>query len=137
MMNINLNKMWNEMNPFERVAVNFLWCEKHNSILRKLDALKAMAARGDGATFTLNELGLSKCAAALTRLRLETKDLCPVKVVGEETFNITGMFYDYKTFTFVEGEKEVSRLIYQLAWTAQEVNEFVEYVADKMRVVMP
>lgn len=137
MMNINLNKMWNEMNPFERVAVNFLWCEKHNSILRKLDALKAMAARGDGATFTLNELGLSKCAAALTRLRLETREQCPVKVVGKEKYKITGLFYDYKTFTYVEGEKEVSRLIYQLAWTAQEVNDFVEYVADKMRVVMP
>lgn len=137
MMNINLNKMWNEMTPFERVAVNFLWCEKHNSILRKLDALKAMAARGDGATFTLNELGVSKCAAALTRLRLDTKDLCPVKVVGEEKFNATMTFYDYRTNTYVEGEKEVSRLIYQLAWTAQEVNEFVEYVADKMRVVMP
>lgn len=137
MMNINLNKMWNEMNPFERVAVNFLWCEKHNSILRKLDALKAMAARGDGATFTLNELGVSKCAAALTRLRLDTKGLCPVKVVGEEKYNITGLFYDDQTDAFVEKEKEVSRLIYQLAWTAQEVNEFVEYVADKMRVVMP
>lgn len=136
-MNLNMNKMWNEMNKYERVAIHFLWCEKHNSILRKLDVLKAMAARGDGATFTLNELGLSKCAAALTRLRLETKNLCPIKVVGKETFNVTGMFYNYKTFTFVEGEKEVSRLIYQLAWTAQDVNEFVEYVADKMRVVMP
>lgn len=136
-MNLNMNKMWSEMNKYERVAIHFLWCEKHNSILRKLDVLKAMAARGDGATFTLNELGLSKCAAALTRLRLETKDLCPIKVVGKETFNVTGMFYNYKTFTFVEGEKEVSRLIYQLAWTAQDVNEFVEYVADKMRVVMP
>lgn len=137
MININLNKMWNEMNSFERVAVNFLWCEKHNPLLRKLDVLKAMAARGDGATFTLNELGVSNCAAALTRLRLDTSKHCPVKVVGKETFNITGMFYDYNTFTFVEREKECSRLIYQLAWTAQEVNEFVEYVADKMRVVMP
>ena len=137
MMNINLNKMWNEMNPFERVAVNFLWCEKHNSLLRKLDALKAMAARGDGATFTLNQLGISNCAAALTRLRLETKDYCPVKVVGKETFNITGMCYDHETFTFVEREMEVSRLIYQLAWTSQEVNDFIEYIADKMRVVMP
>jgi len=136
-MNINLNKMWNEMTPFERVAVNFLWCEKHNSILRKLDALKAMAARGDGATFTLNELGISKCAAALTRLRVDTQKMCPVKVVGEEKYNITGKFYDYQVNDFVEREMEVTRLIYQLAWTAQEVNEFVEYIADKLRVVMP
>lgn len=137
MMNINLNKMWNEMTPFERVAVNFMWCEKHNSLLRKLDILKAMAARGDGATFTLNELGVSKYAAALTRLRRDTKDLCPVKVVGKEKFTITATCYDYQTNDFVEREREVTRLIYQLAWTAQEVNEFVEYVADKMRVVMP
>lgn len=136
-MNLNMNKMWNEMNKYERVAINFLWCEKHKSILRKLDVLKAMAARGDGATFTLNELGLSKYVAALTRLRLETKGLCPVKVVGEEKFNVTMTFYDREVNDFVEREKEISRLIYQLAWTAQDVNEFVEYVADKMRVVMP
>lgn len=136
-MNINLNKMWNEMNPFERVAVNFLWCEKHNSILRKLDALKAMAARGDGATFTLSDLGVSNCAAALTRLRLDTQKACPVKVAGKEKYKITATCYDYQTCDFVEREIEVSRLIYQLAWTAQEVNEFVEYIADKLRVVMP
>ena len=57
MMNLNMNQYWNNMNKYERTATQFLWSNcTHRSVLNKLDALKAMAAKGDGATSTLHDL---------------------------------------------------------------------------------
>lgn len=144
MMNINLNQMWNKMNKYERTATQFMWGDcTHRSILNKLDALKAMAARGDNATFTLHDLNMGKAAASLTRMRLHGKD-CPFKVVGKEEYTITVKVFDHYAdpynhdYTIIYKDKEIntSRLIYKLVWTADEVNEFVNTLAELTRVVM-
>lgn len=144
MMNINLNKMWNQMNKYEHTATQFMWGDcTHRSILNKLDALKAMAAKGDGVTFTLHDLNMGRTAASLTRMRLHGKD-CPFKVVGKEEYTITVKVFDHyadpanRDYTIIYQEKEItaSRLVYKLVWTADEVNEFVNSLAELLRVVM-
>lgn len=143
-MNINLNQMWNKMNKYERTATQFMWGDcTHRSILNKLDALKAMADKGDGATFTLHDLSMGKAAASLTRMRLHGKD-CPFKVVGKEPYSFTVKVFDHYAdpynhdYTIIYKDKEIntSRLIYKLVWTADEVNEFVTTLAELTRVVM-
>lgn len=144
MMNLNMNQYWNNMNKYERTATQFLWSNcTHRSVLNKLDALKAMAAKGDGATFTLHDLSMGYTAASLTRMRLHGKD-CPFKVVGAEEYTITVKAFDHYAdpsnydYTIIYQDKEItaSRLIYKLVWTADEVNEFVNTLAELMRVVV-
>lgn len=143
-MNINLNKMWKEMNKYEHTATQFLWGDcTHRSILNKLDSLKAMAALGDGVEFTLHDIGMGKAAASLTRMRLHGKD-CPFKAVGSEEYTITIKAFDHYAdpfnhdYTIIYADKEitVSRLVYKLVWTADEVNEFVDTMSELLRVVM-
>lgn len=143
-MNLNMNQYWKDMNKFERTATQFMWGDyTHRSILNKLDSLKAMAALGDGVKFTLHDIGMGKAAASLTRMRLHSKD-CPFKVVGKEEYTITVKVFDQYAdplngdYTIIDKDKEItaSRLIYKLVWTADEVNEFVDTLAELMRVVM-
>ena len=143
-MNLNMNQYWNTMNKYERTATQFLWSDcAHRSILNKLDSLKAMAALGDGVQFTLRDIGMGKAAASLTRMRLHSKD-CPFKVVGAEEYQVTVKVFDHYAnpsnhdYTIIYKDKEItaSRLIYKLVWTADEVNEFVNTLAELMRVVM-
>ena len=142
--NLNMNQYWKDMNKYERTATQFLWSNcTHRSVLNKLDALRAMAAKGDGATFTLHDLSMGHTAASLTRMRLHGKD-CPFKVVGKEEYTITVKAFDHyadpfnRDYTIIYQDKEItaSRLVYKLVWTADEVNEFVDTLAKLMRVVM-
>lgn len=144
MMNLNMNQYYNQMNKFEHTATQFLWSDAgHKSILNKLDALKAMAALGDGVEFTLRDIGMSKAAASLTRMRLHGKD-CPFKVVGRQEYQVTVKVFDHYVdpknhdYTIVYREQEItaSRLVYRLTWTAVEVDEFADTLAQLLRVVM-
>ena len=143
-MNINMNQYWNTMNKYERTATQFLWGDcSHRSILNKLDSLKAMAALGDGVKFTLRDIGMGKAAASLTRMRLHGKD-CPFKAVGREEYQVTVKVFDHyadpfnRDYTIIYQDKEItaSRLVYKLVWTADEVNEFVDTLAQLLRVNM-
>lgn len=144
MINLNMNQYYNQMNKFEHTATQFLWSDAgHKSILNKLDALKAMAALGDGVEFTLRDIGMSKAAASLTRMRLHGKD-CPFKVVGRQEYQVTVKVFDHYAdpknhdYTIIYREQEItaSRLVYRLTWTAVEVDEFANTLAQLLRVVM-
>ena len=144
MMNLNMNQYYKTMNKFEHTATQFLWSDVgHKSILNKLDAMKAMAALGDGVEFTLRDIGMSKAAASLTRMRLHGKD-CPFKVVGRQEYQVTVKVFDHYAdpknhdYTIIYREQEITadRLVYRLVWTAEEVNEFADTLAQLLRVVM-
>jgi len=143
-LNIDMNKYFADMTPFERAACHILWTDKHYSLLNKLDTLKAIALLGDGAEVTLRAVNKSKAAAAIADMRRSLGKNSPIRVVGEETYTLTVKVFDHYAdprnhdYTIIYRDQEITgkRYIYKLTWKAQDVLDWVETLASMQRVVM-